>query len=95
MPTQLQYGDGRLMMGSWALFFLRLMEILQVSTLTELFEMASSNGWFPVNRTGDITVKEQNTINAFADYLGVPHPRSYSESRPEGIAMLCSWRILR
>lgn len=82
-------------MGHWAAFIIRLMQILEVSTLTELLDLASSRGWFPVNRTGDMCENERNTVNAFAEYLEIPPPTNYSESRPTSVAMLISWRILR
>ena len=99
MPSQLKYGDGPNYIANWVVFFSRMLKILKLHTLTQLFELASESGWFPVNRTGDLCCKEHITINAFAHYLGIKRPKSYSESRPDirqgGIAMLCSWRILR
>ena len=100
MPNHLRHGDNFTRMGEWAAFLLRIMDMLQVNTLDDLFDKVRRNGWFPVNRSveftnGYVAKPDKRMVDGFAKYIGVAKPEDYSETNLGSLTLLVNWRVVR
>ena len=99
LPSFVSHGDGIQCMFLWAGYFRRLLDSFKLKTVKELHDRVLAEGWSPINRgvhsMGKPCGGDQRMIDAFAEYLHLPHPTSYAETAPCSPALLIQWRILR
>lgn len=96
LPKSVNYGDSHNHIHHWARLLCHILDVMGYRTLDDLFDQVIQNAWCPVDRNeNDPSANEQETIDAFAEYIGENRPRNYRETNPTSVAMLVNWRVLR